>query len=299
MSVDPKQSLWGVVDSHIHVYPEISLEIPNAAYDHEWLPEAAAAGMRAVCLKSHYWPTVDKAFTLGKLFPEIGVYGGIVLNSTVGGFNPLAVQVAIENGARVVWFPTWSAANDVKKGGYSRRVASVYGKVPPPYFTVGDSQGHVLPEVEDILRLIARANIVLATGHLSVAESKILIREAREKGIQKIVFTHALTSMVDASLKDQEEIAAMGAFIEHCFVATLPMHQQLSPRRIVESIKAIGAKHCIISSDAVFVWNPAPPQMMRMFIATLEEGGIQPEEIDLMARHNPARLLGMKEEVSI
>ncbi len=286
--------LKGVIDSHIHVYPEISLRVPNAAWDHEWLPEAAASGMRAVCLKSHYWPTVDKAFTLGKLFPEIGVYGGIVLNVTAGGFNPMAVQVAIENGAKVVWFPTWSAANDIEKGGYSRRVASIYGKIPPPYLTVTDSQGRLLPDVERILGLIVQNDIILATGHLSVSESKVLIRAAREQGIKRIIFTHALTGMVGATIEDQEEIAAMGAFIEHCFVATMPMHQQLSPTKIVESIKAIGAERCIISSDAVFVWNPKPPQMMHMFIATLVERGIKPEDIDLMARHNPAYLLGIE-----
>ncbi len=287
--------LSGVIDSHVHVYPEISLKVPNAADDHEWIREAAAAGMRAVCLKSHYWPTVDKAYTLGKWLPEIGVYGGIVLNATVGGFNPLAVQVAVENGAKVVWFPTWSAANDIEKKGYSRRVASTYGAIPPPHLSVVDSKGRLRVDVEKILQQIAQGKVALATGHLSVQESKVLIRAAREHGIDKIVFTHALTSMIDATIEEQQEIAALGATIEHCFVATQPKHQQLSPDRIVESIKAVGAEHCVISSDAVFAWNPTAPQMMRMFIAALTERGIQPQEIDWMTKRNPASILGIEE----
>ena len=290
------QVLSGVIDSHIHVYPEISLKTPNAAFDDEWLAEAEAAGMRAVCLKSHYWPTVDKAHAYGRMFPGIEVYGGITLNNTVGGLNPMAVAVAIEDGARIVWFPTWSAKNDVQKGGYSQRVASVYGKISPPYLTVLDAEGRLLSEVKEILSFIAQHDVALATGHLSVAESKVLIRSARELGIDKIVFTHALTKMVGASLEDQREIAGMGAFIEHCFVATMPMHQQLPPAKIVESIKAVGAERCIISSDAVFFWNPTPPKLMRMFIATLAEYGITTEEINWMTRHNPARLLGIRKE---
>jgi hypothetical protein len=290
---DHKQDLKGISDSHIHVYPEISLRMPNAADDHEWLSEAVTSGMRAVCLKSHYWPTVDKAYTLGRLFPEIGVYGGIVLNGTVGGLNSLAVRVAIENGGKIVWFPTWSAKNDRERGGYSSRVASIYGKLPPPHITVLDNRDRLLPEVEEILSIVAQNDIAVATGHLSVRESKILIREAREKGIGKIVFTHALTNVVQASIEEQREIAAMGAIIEHCFIATLPMHQRLAPEKIVESIKAVGAGNCLISSDAVFVWNPTPPQMMRMFVATLIEHGIGREEIETMAIENPAYILGI------
>jgi hypothetical protein len=295
----PLLDLSGVIDSHIHVYPEISIKTPNAAFDDEWLAEAQAAGMRAVCLKSHYWPTVDKAHAYGRMFPGIDVYGGITLNNTVGGLNPMAVAVAIENGAKMVWFPTWSAKNDVEKGGYSHRVASVYGKVSPPYLSVLDAASRLLPEVKEILSSIAQHDVALATGHLSVAESKVLIRSARELGIKRIVFTHALTKMVGASLEEQREIAAMGAFIEHCFVATMPMHQQLPAAKIAESIKAVGAERCVISSDAVFIWNPTPPKMMRMFIATLAEYGVTPEEIDWMARRNPAFLLEPREGVPL
>jgi hypothetical protein len=230
------------------------------------------------------------------MFLGIDIYGGITLNNTVGGLNPMAVAVAIENGARVVWFPTWSAKNDIEKGGYSHRVASVYGKVPPPYLTVLDAEGRLLPEVIEIISSIAKHDVALATGHLSIEESKVLIRSARELGIKRIVFTHALTRMVGASLEEQKEIAAMGAFIEHCFVATMPMHQQLPAEKIAESIKVVGAERCIISSDAVFFWNPTPPKLMRIFIATLAEYGITPEEINWMARHNPGRLLGMRKE---
>ncbi len=293
LSPDLEQMVKGMIDTHIHVYPEISLKVPNAAEDQVWLAEAVAAGISAVCLKSHYWPTVDKAYTLGSLFPEIGVYGGIVLNSTVGGFNPFAVRVAVENGAKIVWFPTWSAKHDGEKGGYSSRVASLYGNIPPASLTVVDDHNRLLPEVEEILQIIAQSDIALATGHLSVPESKFLIRAAREKGINKIVFTHALTGFINASIEDQKEIADLGAVIEHCFIATLPMHQQLSRHKLVESIRAVGAERCLISSDAVFAWNPTPPQMLRMFVATLRETGLTPAEIDSLARQNPAFILGI------
>jgi hypothetical protein len=294
MSLRARQPLDRVIDLHIHTYPEIHLDIPNAAYDHEWLAEAIAAGMRAVCLKSHYWPTTGNAHLLGCILPGIDVFGGIVLNSTVGGFNPLAVEVAIGNGAKVVWFPTFSAKNDVERGGYSSRVASRYGTLAPPYLQVIDAKGRLLPEVESILRIIAKAGVALATGHLSVAESMVLIRVARELGVERIILTHPLTSMVGASLEEQAQAAAMGALIEHCFLPTLPMHQRLSLDTLVESIRAVGARNCILSTDAVFAWNPTPPRMMQMFIETLTQKGVREDEIDMMSRQNPAYLLGLE-----
>jgi hypothetical protein len=287
------QDLAGVIDLHIHGYPEISLKVPNAAMDQDWLAEAQKAGMRAVCLKSHYWPTTDKAFILGRLFPGIAVFGGIVLNATSGGFSPLSVRVAVANGAKVVWFPTWSAANDVAKNGYSRRVAAMFGNITSPPLSVLDPHGRLLPEVEEILTLIAAKDLILATGHLSVQESKILIDAAGKRGVKKIILTHALTAMIDASIEDQQAIAAMGAFIEHSFIATLPMHQQLPVKKIVESIRAVGAEHCLLTTDAVFAWNPAPPQMMRMYIQTLLAAGLTPAEIEMMVKTNPAVLLGL------
>jgi hypothetical protein len=293
MENEPGQDLSGIIDLHIHSYPEISLKVPNAASDQEWLAEAEARGIRSVCLKSHYWPTTDKAYILGSLFPNIKVYGGIVLNSTVGGFNPLAVKVALENGAKMVWFPTFSAANDIDRKGYSHRVASFYGNIQPSYLRVIDRNEDLLPEVIDILSDIAEKDAVLATGHISVHESQILIRKARELGVKKNIFTHALTAMIDADLEDQLKIADMGAFIEHCFVATRPKHQQLPVSKIVESIRTIGAKRCIITSDAVFSWNPTPPQMMGMFVRALLEAGLSDDDINFMAKKNPAYLLGI------
>lgn len=285
--------LQGVIDIHIHSYPEIGLDTLNAAFDDVWIKEAIDEGIRAVYLKSHYWPTVDKAHTLGRLFPGIDIFGGIVLNNTVGGFNPLAVHVAIRNGAQIVWFPTWSAVNDVKSGGYSRRVSRAYGDVPAPYLSVTDSEGKLYPEVLRILELIAEADITLATGHLSVEESNILIRAAKALGVKRMVFTHALTAMVGATMEEQLEIVKLGAYIEHSFIATMPMHQQLSPAKIADCIRETGAENCIMSTDSVFSWNPTPPQMMRMFITSLQELGIRDCEIDLMTKHNPAHILGL------
>ncbi|HYF91564.1 MAG TPA: DUF6282 family protein [Symbiobacteriaceae bacterium] len=288
-----REWLKDVVDIHVHAYPEIGLRVRNAAFDDEWLAEAQAAGMRAVCLKSHYWPTADKAFTLGRMFPGTNVFGSLVLNSTVGGLNPLAVKVAIACGARMVWFPTFSAANDVERKGYSGRVAATHGPLPPTSISVLQGDGKLCPEALEILELIAEADIAVATGHLSLAESKVLTRAARERGVKRIVLTHALSAMVGASVEDQVALADAGAFIEHSFVACMPMHQQLSPRTIAGAIRAVGAERCVISTDAVFSWNPSPPTMMTMFMESLAELGMSEREIHLMARSNPAYIMGL------
>ena len=96
-----------------------------------------------------------------------------------------------------------------------------------------------------------------------------------------------------ASIEHQKEVANRGGYIEHCFITTMPMHQRLELSRIVESIEEIGADRCVISTDAIQTWNPPPPEVMRMFIASLLHLGIDEGSIRKMVQDNPARLLGL------
>ncbi len=47
---------------------------------------------------------------------HITLISGVPLNNTVGGFNPYAVEHGIKLGARIVWMPTFSAANHLRHG---------------------------------------------------------------------------------------------------------------------------------------------------------------------------------------
>src|SRR5215207_9008423 len=84
--------LQGAIDVHHHGYPEISFDLKTRYEDVDELRLARDAGMAAIVLKSHMWPTVGRAYHLRRLVPGIEPIPSITLNPIVGGFSPMAVE---------------------------------------------------------------------------------------------------------------------------------------------------------------------------------------------------------------
>ena len=170
---DNKLMLTGVVDIHAHCDPD---SVPRSIDAIDLARLARDRGMRGLVLKNHYDPTATLAYVVRKEVPGIEVFGGIALNRTVGGINPAAVEhlVAVKGGwGRVVWMPTYDAENQVR-----------YSKENRPFVPVARN-GELLPEVKEVLRIIAQHRLVLATGHSSAAEDLMLIRAAKSCGHPK------------------------------------------------------------------------------------------------------------------
>jgi len=287
--------LEGAIDLHAHIYPQARLGEPGRVLDHEWARLARNAGMRGFAMKSHLWPTMAQARILTETFPGLTAIGTITLNNNVGGFSPFSAESAVKLGAKIIWMPTYSAANDIKVGAYSSRIAATY-ELPPPGegLTVLGEGGRIRPEVDAIMEIARDADAVIATGHLSADEGVSLARRAKELGLKKFIFTHALNRAVRASDAQMLEVAELGYIIEHCFLSTFPMWQKLAPRKIVEAIRLIGAGRCIMTTDCQMDFNPPPPEMLRMFIATMLQLGVDVEDIEWMAKRNPTRLAGLE-----
>lgn len=287
--------LEGAIDLHAHIFPQARLSEPGRVLDHEWARLASHAGMRGFAMKSHLWPTMAQARILTETHPGLTVIGTITLNQNVGGFNPFSVESAIKLGAKIVWMPTYSAANDIQVGAYSSRVAAWFTHQPPggELSVFGEGRA-ILPEVDAVLKIARDSGAVIATGHLSAEEGVALARRAKELGLRKFIFTHALNRAVRATDEQMREVAEMGYIIEHCFLSTFPMWQKLEPKKIAEAIRLIGAGSCIMTTDCQMDFNPPPPEMLRMFIASMLQLGITPEEISQMVRQNPAELVGLE-----
>ncbi|MBM2825797.1 MAG: hypothetical protein HW402_1461 [Dehalococcoidales bacterium] len=198
--------------------------------------------------------------------------------------------------------PTWSAKNGLRKSGvFMARMKGIMSTIdqivpsPEAGVTVLDEDGRLLPVVHQIMAMIKKYDMVLATGHLSIEESLALAGAAERAGI-KLVLTHALNRQVDASIEQQKEIVKMGGYIEHCYITTMPLHGRLELSAIAESIKAVGPEHVIITTDAICAWNAPPPELMRMFIGSLLALGISAEDVKKMSHENPAKLLGLPSE---
>jgi len=291
------EALAGAVDLHMHPGPARKdkafmrrrLDFLEAA------KQARDAGMKAVVFKPLELPTIDRAYAAEKAAPGIRVFGGIVLDRVMGGLNPEAVEVAIQRGAKVIWMPLFDARHTLEM---SRKESSgIYkeGQKERTGLTVLDEPGELLPEVREILGLIADAgDVVLDTAHLSPRESLVLIEEARKAGIESVVVTHPEAEIIGATEEEQKGMAMKGAYLNYCYAQTFsdgPFGERA--KRVVRTIKNIGAEHCCLSTDSGNNFFPLPIEGFRSFLQVLTALGITEQEIDVMIRKNPCRILGI------
>lgn len=286
--IDIDGLLKGSIDMHLHHGPAAG---PTRFDALELAELAQQAGLKGIVLKDGGYPTTPLAIMIRKLVPDVDVIGSITLNFNYGGLNYHAVEASAQLGARVVWMPTYSSTNSINK-------FRAFGiPLEGEGISLLDAKGQLVPELGPILSIVKKYDMVLATGHISPAEIFVLLDEALRLGIQKFIITHPLDiefSDQVLSMEELKQLAGMGAFIEHTFVCHLSTEFSRNPKHTVEAIREIGAEHCIISTDlGLFTYNPPPAEGFRMFISTLIRHGITPEEIELMAKVNPAILLGL------
>jgi hypothetical protein len=268
------------IDLHVHSAPD---SVPRALTAIETAQIARRHGMRAVLYKSHFVETASLAYLVSQVVPEVGAYGGIALNRSVGGFNVAAVQrmAAMTGGhGRVVWMPTVDAAQGPFAA--SVRAADILAV---------SANGELLPEVIAVLETIASLDLALATGHSSPQDTLLLVRAARGLGIDRIVITHPLG---DLSLPEpiQREVIALGALLEFPFGMVEPIGA--TPlAELITRIRSVGAEHVVLSTDLGQPGNPVPAVGFASGVQRLLDGGVAQREIDLMIRRNPARLLNL------
>ncbi len=282
----------GAIDMHVHSHPDV---FGRNMDDIDVATLAKSRGMRGVVLKNHISETASRAALVMKAVPGIEVFGGVVLNNAVGGINPNAVEWMhrVYGGrGRVVWLPTFESDKHVKT--FSKPDAK--GIVVAP-------GGQVLPEMEEILKIIARENLLLATGHVHPEEILAVVKRGSELGVKKMMITHALTNVPGLSMAQAKQVADMGAVIEVCFLqfqagpnAPLPFlthWTQINAKHIAQAVKEIGAKSIVVSSDLGQTANMTHPDGIEAAVTAMKKEGISDADIDLMIRKNPARLLGI------
>ena len=275
------QSLKGVVDIHVHSDPD---SVPRSIDAIDIAKLARAKGMRALLLKNHYEPTASLAYLVRKEVPGIELFGGIALNRTVGGVNPAAVErmSRVKGGwGRVVWMPTFDAENQVR-----------FSKENRPFVSVSRN-GKLLPEVNEVLDLIAKHRLTLATGHSTPAEGLMLIREAKKRGVTRIVVTHAMLPPVKMTVAQMKEAASLGAYLEFVYNALIGPNKVFEMPQYAAAIRAVGYEHCILSSDLGQLGNPLHPDGLEAYFRGLRAARFSEREIERMAKANPARLLGL------
>ena len=273
--------LRGAIDIHVHSEPDSRPRSVNAV---DAARQAKAAGMRAIVIKNHYEFTSGLAYIVRKEVPGIEVFGGVDLNLTVGGINPAAVEyMAATTGGfgRMVWMATFDSENQVR-----------FSKENRPFVSVAKN-GALLPATNEVIASIAKHNLVLATGHSSPQEGLMLLREGRRQGVRHMVVTHAMNDPVKMTVAQMQEAATLGAFVEFVGGNIGDADGKARMDRFADAIKKIGPEFCILSSDLGQQGNPLPSQGYGAFLAAMRTRGISEQDIDRMARRNPATLLGL------
>lgn len=287
------QAIQGAYDLQVHVAPDV---IGQRIDDLDLAREFLTRGLRGFVLKSHYFPTAERAKVVSKAVPGIGAFGAVTLNHAVGGLNPVAVELAGRAGAKIVWMPTVDAENEtagLPTGGkeklpfwaeIQRELAGM--GISPPRMRVIDADGKLVPSARSCMELIARHNMILATGHLGRTEIYALVRAAKDMGVRKVLVTHAEFPSQNLTAAEQEELADLGAIIEHCF--TTMYTGKSSWEGVFEAIRRTGPKRSLLSTDLGQTINPPVSEGFAMFAQKLLEAGFTVEEIRHMAVTNPA-----------
>ena len=277
------QSLDGVIDIHCHCGPD-SLDRTIDAVDLAHL--AKERGMRGIVIKNHYEPTAALACLARKAVPGMEIFGGVTLNLAVGGMNPHAVEHMAKvqgRAGRFVWMGSLDTEAQVRYSRHTRPFVSAF------------RDGELLPEARAVLRAVARHSLVLETGHWTSEEVLLLIREARGMGVQHIVVTHAMIAPIHMQTASMQEAAASGAWIEFVYNGLIGPFKEFEFADYAHAIRAVGPNRCVLSSDLGQPVNPLHPDGLVAFFDGLKAEGITPQEIDLMSRTTPARILGLDE----
>lgn len=293
-----RELVRGAFDLHVHIAPDV---VERRIDDVALARRFEELGLEGFVLKSHYGSTAERAAVVRGAVPGVRAMGAIALNRAVGGMNPLAVDIAGREGARIVWMPTVDAPNETA----GRTPPRPGEKVPvwaalqhelrergievePVAAVAGD--GQVLPETRAVLATVARYGMVLATGHLATAETFAVVDAAFEEGVRDVVVTHPDYPAQNVSIDDQVEMANRGALIERCF--TTPHTGKCSWERWLKGVRAVGPDRTVLSTDLGQVANPPVEDGLPLMADRLLQADFSADEVRTMAVANTRRLAG-------
>ncbi|MBA2665963.1 MAG: cytosolic protein [Trueperaceae bacterium] len=280
---DARDLRLGAVDMHVHAAPDVKPRVMDAI---DVATAAREAGMRGLVLKDHAMVTADRASLAAARVPGVDVVGSITLNRAVGGLNPYAVEAAIRYGARVVWFPTNTAASHLRARG------KPFGDGLSIFEGGLDAPGRVRREVEEICNLIANAGVVLATGHLHAVEVAALVPFARALGVDRVVVTHPENRAVALDGEGCLAATRAGAYLELCYRSTVT-GAHVPVAHLAGIVRDVGADRCILATDLGAADLEPPARGMLRFIREMLGCGIPAVDVSTMVARTPVDLLGL------
>ncbi|BEL04240.1 DUF6282 family protein [Actinoplanes sichuanensis] len=291
-----REIVAGAYDTHVHVAPDV---MRRRIDDVTLARRFSEVGLAGFVLKSHYVPTAERAEVVRGIVPGVGALGALTLNGSVGGLNPVAVEIAGRQGARVVWLPTVDCANerasraDPAPGTPVPMWAALQDElaeqgIVAPTIEVVDDHGEIRPELLAVLAVIAKHDLVLATGHLSGPEIVEVVDAAADAGVRHIIVTHPEFTSQQLDVATQRHLAERSALLERCF--TTPYTGKVSWDLVFEHIRATGPENSILSSDLGQPFNPPVEDGLALLADRLLDAGFSEGDVHTMAVVNSRRV---------
>ncbi|MBN1592614.1 MAG: hypothetical protein JW941_05135 [Candidatus Coatesbacteria bacterium] len=303
-----EELLSGVIDVHVHGAP-LGGWLPGRPTMVETCLEATEAGMRALVFKDHNTMTCNCADILqdflnrlasdyaeqGVECTPVEVYGGIVLNETIGGVNAKAVKTALGYGrCKEVWLPSLDAQ-------HQRNAMGLEGGI-----SVTEGKDKLTSEMKEIIDLLAEYNgnakgdrVALSTCHVSNEEKAAVLKYIKKKGADvDVLLDHVTQEMTILNPAEAKEMIDLGGYLEFAECSCIPwpgmqdwiIAFDYSFALIKELIEEKGPDHLVLITDAGQPGNKPVPGW-RMFIKTLLAQGVSEADISVMAKEVPAKLI--------
>ena len=278
--------LTGIIDMHIHSAPDIR---QRKLDDLQLMEAAVERGVRAIVIKSHMVPTADRATLVNKIrqekYPDsdFQMFGSLVMNLPVGGINPWAVEASIKLGEKEIFLPTMTAENHCRKENKEHFVSVV-------------KDGKIVEPLKDVFELVKDYDVALGTGHISPSEIFTVVEAARNAGVKKIIVTHPEFHIVGMSLEEEKRIVKdYDVLLEKVYAQPIGggVYKKNLPDNVAH-MKEIGCEHFIVSTDGGQMQNPEWYNTIAEYIDYLYDSGFSQEEIDVMTKKNPGRMLGIE-----
>jgi len=294
-----KSLLRGSIDLHLHASPD---RFARRQSLREVARDAAESGMLAIVVKNQDTLSSTLGSLVEEIVPGVKIFGGLVLNRAVGGFNPYAVEIAAKLGAKVIWMPSIDSAWTIEKFKRDPDKVSIYGSRVNKadsfngltIYEEGLQGTSVRREVIEIVEIIVANNLVLDTSHLSPQETMSLINLSKKMGAKRIMCSHINNPVIGATIPLMKRYAEEGVYLSYSLTPCMPGRAGQQPAEIAKMIREVGIDYATIGTDFGKEDNPPPVEGMYMTIAHLLANGFNETEIRRISKHNPALLLGLE-----
>jgi hypothetical protein len=281
-----------VVDLYVHGSPDLIERVDD---DVALAASLRDTGVAAAVHRNHFGSTAERA-RITESVTGYPLLGAVTCADTIGGLNPVAVEYALEMGARWVTLPTLSARHHrerISNVPPSARAGVAFG---PAQLRLTDDGGRLLPAVSEIVELARVADVPVNLGYSSFDECAAVLTAHR--GEASFVVTNPLSTS-GWSVDDLATVAAGSLFVEMTgFSHHVAAGRGLGERWLEELravVGAVGSDRVVLSSDSGMVGAPRSAELLATTCRRLARGGVTEDQLERFVGHTPARLVNWPE----